>query len=135
MKKDIVYPKVEDVAFAVVREKNDINEDVWNVYLINLKKQAIKNVLVSSKGYVTDVKGNTTKTSVLRHAVGNVEANDYAKIEPIIEDVFALNNEYWLSFYLDNQMYDKKYIFLAETIKEENFVTVPIIKKQGVMIK
>ena len=34
-----------------------------------------------------------------------------------------------------NVMYDKKYIFLPETIKEENFVLIPYINKKGVMIK
>ena len=135
MKKDINPPKVENVAIAVVKEKNEEGEYVWNVYLINQRKETLSNVLVSSKGYFTDLKGNQTKTSVLRHAIGNVEGNEYAKIEPIIEDVFKLNNEYWLSFFMNGEMYDKKYIFLAETIKEENFITIPIINEQGVMIK
>lgn len=135
MKKDIDVPKVENVAIAVVKEKNEENEYIWNVYLINERDETLENVLVSSKGYVTDISGNETKTSVLRHAIGNIEANEYAKIEPIIEDVFALNNEYWLSFYIENKMFDKKYIFLAETIKEENLIQVPILKKQGVMIR
>lgn len=135
MKKDIEQPKVENVAIAVVKEKNEEGEYIWNVYLVNQRKETLQNVLISSKGYVTDLKGNEIKTSVLRHAIGNVEANEYAKIEPIIEDVFALNNEYWLSFFLDDKMYDKKYIFLAETIKKENFTTIPILEKQGVMIK
>ena len=135
MKKDIDLPKVENVAIAVVKEKNEEGEYIWNVYLINERDETLENVLISSKGYVTDVKGNETKTSVLRHAIGNVEANEYAKIEPIIEDVFALNNEYWLSFYVENNMFDKKYIFLAETIKDENLTQVPILNKQGVMIR
>ena len=135
MKKDIVQPKVEDVAIAVVNEKNEEGELVWNVYLINQREETLQNVLISSKGYFTDLKGNETKTSVLRHAIGNVEGNEYAKIEPIIEDVFSLNNEYWLSFFMNGEMYDKKYIFLAETIKKENFITIPILNQQGVMIK
>lgn len=135
MKKDINPPKVENVAVAVVQEKNELNQDVWNVYLINQRPETIENVLVSSKGYITDVEGNETKTSMLRHAVGNIEQNEYALIEPIMEDVFALHNEYWVSFFVDNEMYDKKYIFLAETIKSENFIKIPVINKQGVMIK
>lgn len=135
MKKDINPPKVENVLVAVVQEKNELNNDVWNVYLINQRNETIENVLVSSKGYITDVSGKETKTSMLRHAVGNIEKNNYALIEPIMEDVFALHNEYWVSFFIDNQMFDKKYIFLAETIKPANFITIPVINKKGVMIK
>ena len=135
MKKDINPSQVEDIAVAIVKEKNELNEAIWNVYLINQKKETIDNVLVSSKGYLTDVKGVETKTSLLRHAIGNIDCNNYALIEPIMEDVFPLHNEYWVSFFLNNELLDKKYIFLAETIKEENFITIPILNKQGVMIK
>ncbi len=135
MKKDINPSKVEDISVAVVQEKNELNEDIWNVYLINQKAETIENVLVSSKGYLTEVNGNEIKTSALRHSIGNVSPNDYALIEPIMENVFALHNEYWVSFFINNEMLDKKYIFLSETIKKENFITIPVINKPGVMIK
>ena len=135
MKKDINPTVVTDVAVAIVKDKNTLNEDVWNAYIINYKQEAIVEVLVTSKGYFTDLKGNETKTSVLRHAMGVIEPNDYKIIEPIMENVFTLHNEYWVSFFGDNQLLDKKFIFLAETIKEENLITIPGLDKQGVMIK
>ena len=135
MKKDINPTVVTNVAIAIVKDKNTLNEDVWNAYIINYKNEAIVEVLVTSKGYFTDLKGNETKTSVLRHAMGTIEPNDYKIIEPIMENVFALHNEYWVSFFWDNQLLDKKFIFLAETIKEENLINIPVLNKQGVMIK
>ena len=135
MKKDINPSIIKDVAIAIVKEKNELQEDVWNVYLINLQNKKLEQVLVSSKGYLKLENGEETKTSLLRHAVGNIESNDYALIEPIMENVFPLHNEYWVSFFINNEMLDKKYIFLAETIKEENFITIPVLNKQGVMIK
>jgi len=56
-------------------------------------------------------------------------------IEPITKEVFGLSNEYWVSFTLNNQLLDKKFVFLAETIVDSNFVNVPIINKRGVLIK
>lgn len=129
MLKDIPNTKVENVAIAVIYEGED-----WNVYLINLSETDLKNVLVSSKGYITHEDGLQTKTSELRHALGDVSAKSYAKVEPIIENVFGLHNQYWVSFFVNEEMLDKKYIFLAETIKKENFVNIPIINKKGVMI-
>jgi hypothetical protein len=32
-------------------------------------------------------------------------------------------------------MFDKKYIFLAGSIEEGNFTTVPLLEKRGVMIQ
>lgn len=135
MKKDLNPPVVKDLAVAIVKDKNNEQQDIWNAYIINYQKETIEEVLVTSKGYLTDVNGLETKTSTLRHAMGSLTPNDYAIIEPIMENVFPLNNEYWVSYFKDGRIYDKKFIFLPETIKEENLITIPVVNKQGVMIK
>ena len=71
----------------------------------------------------------------MRHFIGQLDARSWARIERIVEDVFALNNQFWLSFYIGRELHDKKYIFLPESIQEENFTTVPLMKKRGVMIQ
>ena len=134
MLKDIPQLTVENIVVAIVREVNDEGVLVWNAYLINLYDKEINNVLVSSKGY-GHFEGRDVKTSVLRHLIGDVDANDYAKIEPIMENLFGLSNEFWISFYLGRHIYDKKYIFLPETISETNFTMIPVLNKRGVMIR
>jgi hypothetical protein len=136
MRKDIEIPKVEDVSVAVVKEMNDEKTaEVYNVYVINQKDEQIDSVLVTSKGYGENKStGEKIKTSVLRHFIGDVEAKAFAKIEPIVETVFGISNEYWVSFSLNGKMYDKKYVFLAETIIDDNMITIPIIEEKGVMI-
>jgi hypothetical protein len=136
MKKDIEILQVEGVSVAVVKEMNEEKtHEVYNVYLLNKKEVQIDNVLVSSKGYGENkLTGEVVKTSVLRHFLGDVQPKSFVKIEPIIEEVFGLNNEYWVSFVCDNKMYDKKYIFLSETIIPSNMVKVPLIGGKGVVI-
>lgn len=134
MKKDIIPPIVEDIAVAIVTEENELGENEWNVYLLNLKKEKIEGVLVTSKGYGS-LDGEEVKTSTLRHFLDEVKAHSFVKIEPIVETVFGLNNEYWVSFYINKVMYDKKYIFLAESITPTNLIMIPLINKRGVMIK
>ncbi len=51
MIKDLPENKVEDIAIAVALEKESVESKIWYVYLINLKKEAIENVLITSKGY------------------------------------------------------------------------------------
>ncbi len=133
MLKDIPQLNVENIIVAVVREEEE-GAMVWNVYIINLYSQGISGAMVSSLGY-GQFEGREVKTSVLRHLIGDISANDYGKIEPILEDLFGLTNEFWVSFFLEKQMYDKKYIFLPESIKEENLTVVPVINKLGVMIR
>lgn len=134
MIKDINPPVVTDVAVAAVKEKNELGETEWGIYLINLRKETLEGVLVTSQGYGT-LNGENVKTSTLRHFIDTLDSNDYARIEPIIDSLFGLNNEYWVSFYINKVMYDKKYIFLPETIKEEYFVNIPVLNKKGVMIR
>lgn len=134
MKKDIPIYEVTDVAVAVIKEQDEHGEDIWNAYLINMKDQAIEGVLVTSSGY-GEINNQKVATSALRHFLDVLEAHSYCKIEPIIESVFGVNNEYWVSFYLNKVMYDKRYVFLPETITEKNFTLVPEINKKGVMIK
>jgi hypothetical protein len=134
MLKDIPKLVVENIIVAVVPEENEIGEQIWSVYLINLYDTKIEGVLVSSKGYGSK-NGEDVKTSTLRHFIGAIESNDYAKIELIIKDVFGLSNEYWISFYLGKDMYDKKYVFLPESITEENLTMIPVLSKKGVMIR
>ncbi|MBV2225805.1 MULTISPECIES: hypothetical protein [Sphingobacterium] len=133
MKKDLPLNKVEDISVAVVLETESPTTKVWNVYLINEKKAAIQNVLVSSKGYgIKD--GKEVKTTILRHFIGDMEAKTSQKIEAIDPQVFGLTNEYWLSYYINGTIYDKKYVFLPESIVDENLIKIPLVNKPGVMI-
>lgn len=138
MLKDIPELHVEDIALAVVPdvEAGDTPDEftVWDVFLINLKKQPIHGVLVSSKGYGS-LEGKDVKTSVLRHFIEEIEPMSAALVEPIDRQVFGLNNEYWVSFYIGSTIYDKKYLFLPESIMVDNFSKIPVLNKTGVMIK
>ncbi len=133
MKKDLPENIVEDISIAVVLEEESPESKVWNVYLVNLKEQPIRTVLVSSKGY-GQKDGREVKTSVLRHSIGDVGGKDFALIEAIDEQVFGLTNEYWLSFYINGTIFDKKFIFLPESIVESNLIRIPVVNKPGVMI-
>lgn len=133
MRKDIQTPKVEGVAMAIVRETDELGVISWNVYLVNQRDVALETVLISSRGY-GELNGEKRKTSELRHSIERLDAHEWAKVEPIVEDVFGLTNQYWLSFYINNVLYDKKYIFLPGSIQEEHFTEIPLMKVRGVMI-
>jgi hypothetical protein len=133
MLKDIPQLKVENVAVAVVKEQSN-GADVWNAYIINLKNEVLEGVLITSKGYGM-IEGEERKTSTLRHFIENIPPLSCTKIEPITDNVLNLNNEYWVSFYLNNTMYDRKYVFLPSVINEEFFTQIPLLEKRGVMIR
>ncbi len=136
MKEKIRSPKVEHVAVVVAKERNKENEIVYNVFVVNNSDEILEGVLVSSKGYVKNQEtGEMTKTSTLRHFLGIIPPHAAKLVEPIMEELFALNNEYLVSFWKNNTLHDKKYIFLPESIQEKNLVFVPVLGVYGVVIE
>src|ERR1700743_1541326 len=133
MIKDLPDNTVKDIAIVVALENESIESKLWYVYLINLKNEPIENVLITSKGY-GEKDGEQVKTSTLRQMTPSVDPHSLKLIEPIDEQTFGLTNEYWLSYYIGKNIYDKKFIFLPESIVEMNFTRLPVINNIGVMI-
>jgi hypothetical protein len=135
MREELLGPIVENVAVAVVQGKNEDNETEYNVYLLNLREDIMEGIIITSKGYGQNANtGEKIQTSTLRHCIELMLPNEAAKIEPIVEEVFGLSNEYWVSFWVNDVMYDKKFVFLAETICEKNIKPIPILGARGVII-
>ena len=132
MIKDIEIPEVKNVTLAVARKINIGESDEWKVYLINNNDHPIENTLVASKGY-GEKEGEQQKTSILRHFLETVPGNSAALIEPIDHAVFHLTNEYWVSYYIGNQIYDKRFLFVPDTISEENLTFIKELDMEGVL--
>lgn len=135
MKSDITIPKVENVFLAAIQEwSDDFMENIWNVYLINDSDFKLDSVMVVSKAFGT-VDGEMKKTSLLRHAFIEIESVCAVKIEMIEPKVLALNNEFMVTFFIGNTLYDKKFTFRTNTIIERATEEVPVLFKNGVMVK
>jgi hypothetical protein len=130
--KDIKIPEVKNVTLAVVQEQNSLQLPEWKVYLINNNSVAIENTLVASSGY-GEKDGESQRTSTLRHFLQTVPSNGYALIEPLDDRVLHLNNEYWVSYYIGNQIYDKRFVFVPDSIKEENLTLIKEIGQKGIL--
>lgn len=134
MKSDIIVPAVQDVVVAAVPRGESSTEELWDVYIINLREDDLENVLVTSQGYGT-VDGRDMSTTVLRHFHQQLPGRQALKVEPIQTSLFGLKNEYWISFNADGVMLDKKFIFQPGTISVDKLETVPVIDRPGVFIK
>ena len=135
MKKDIIIPEVENVFMAVVQEWSDeFMEKVWYAYLVNDSDFQLDGVMVVSKAFGT-IDGEMKKTSLLRHAFAEIPEVSVAKIELIEKSVLALNNEFMVTFFIGNTLYDKKFIFKANSIQEINQEEVPILFVDGVIVR
>ncbi|UII22365.1 hypothetical protein [Fulvivirga ligni] len=132
MKEDIQRPKVENVTLAIAKKVNEMNVDEWSVHLINNNNFDIENTLITSTGY-GNKDGEEQKTSTLRHFLETVAGKSTALVEPINPDVFHLNNEYWVSYYIGSKIYDKKFIFVPDSITEDNLVFIKELGLKGVL--
>ena len=136
MREELLGPKVENVGVAVVQQAGEDGSPVYNVYLLNLRDDIMEGIIITCKGYGQNQEtGEKVQTSTLRHCLEVMLPNEAAKIEPIMEDLFGLSNEYWVSFWVNDVMYDKKFVFVAESISEQNLREIPILGVKGVMIK
>ena len=132
MKKDIDFIPVQNVQLAVVKEENVSNAMLWKVHILNKNNVAITNVLIASKGY-GEKDGEKQSTSILRHYIETIGPEEGAVIEPIDPNLFHLFNEYWVSYYIDDQIYDKKFIFVPGSISEQNMKYIDMVQNDGVL--
>jgi hypothetical protein len=128
MKKDIDFLPVSGIQVVVARRKNELDTFDWQVFLINRNAVPIHSVFVTSKGYGKPEKADELqKTSTLRHFFAGIEPGSHEVVETIMPDVFHLTNEFWVSYYIDSQIFDKKFIFVPDSITEAHLVRVPVL--------
>ena len=127
MKKDIDFSPVKNVYVVVAK-----TDEGWKVYLINRNEEKLENVMITSRGYGEKEK-EAQKISTLRHMIPYLEPGMYALVEPIDESVLHLNNEYWVSYFIDRQVYDKKFIFVPESIIDEHLVYIEELQMKGIL--
>ncbi|WP_333598946.1 hypothetical protein [Flavobacterium sp.] len=135
MKSDITIPTVENVFLAAVQEWSDeFMEKVWYVYLINDSDYDLDGVMVVSNAFGT-LDGEMKKTALLRHAFLQVPAVSVVKIEMIENNVLRLNNEFMVTYFIGSTLYDKKFIFKAQSITPDYVEEVPILFVDGVIVR
>ena len=135
MKESIKGPKVENVAVAIVQSIVE-GELSYYAYLLSSREDIMEGIIIASTGYGENTQtGEPIRTSTLSHTIEVLLPNEAAKIEPIMPEVFGLSNEYWVSFWVDGVMYDKRFVFPAESISERNMSMITPLGLQGIIIK
>ena len=71
----------------------------------------------------------------MRHKIERLPAKSFAKVEYINPAILRLNNRFEVTFFEGNQLYDKTYLFKKGTVKEGALRRIPLLEKDGVLIK
>ncbi len=107
---------------------DDFRSKEWNAYLINDGSFPIEMVFVVSKGYHGDI-----KTATMRHHMEALESKSYQKLEFVQKAVLDLNNEFYVTYYLHGQLYEKRFIFKKESVSEKNLTQIPLLQIKGIL--
>jgi hypothetical protein len=133
MKKDIPFLPVEGVKVAITRQINEDKQAEWRVFLLNRNDETLRSVFVTSRGYTRSDSGNPQETSTLRHFFEKVEGHGVQLIELIDTSVFHLTNEFWVSYFIGDQVYDKRFIFVPGSLDESNLIQIGQLGQEGVL--
>jgi hypothetical protein len=52
----------------------------------------------------------------------------------IVPEVFGLYNEYWVSFWINEELFDKKFLFLPDAIHADKLTMLDSFGKLGVLL-
>lgn len=130
MKQDISFEPVAGVSVAVVPDQPEPapgGAATWTVYLLNNNDFGLDNVLISADGYGTQPTGEAVRTSTLRYHFASVAPHSALPVELIDPAVFHLTNQYWVSYYAGGQIFDKKFLFVPDSIVATNLSRLDLL--------
>ena len=124
MKQDISFDPVEGVSIAIVPDeaaaRDPAGVPAWTVYLLNSNDTALDTVLIAADGYGTQPTGEAVRTSTLRYHFATIAPRSATPVELIDPAVFHLTNQYWVSYYQAGRIFDKKFLFVPDSIVPAN---------------
>ena len=134
MKQDIPFEPVIGVSIAIVPDADptaapagEVGQPTWQVFLLNNNDFALNTVLIASEGYGTQPDGQVVRTTTLRYHFPEIEAHSATPVELIDPAVFHLTNQYWVSYYQEGQIFDKKFLFVPDSITPDNFSRLDLL--------
>ncbi|MCC3153654.1 hypothetical protein Q3A66_12465 [Hymenobacter sp. BT770] len=136
MKQDIPFDPVEGVSVAIIPDEEALTPEgqpIWQVYLLNHNAFPLENVIVNANGYGQQADGEKVRTSTLRYLFEEVPPRTAVPVEPIDPALFHLNNQYWVSYYHGPQIFDKKFIFVPDSIVADNLTHISLLDREGVL--
>jgi hypothetical protein len=127
MKKDINIEEVTGVYIAFLP-----NRDNWSVYVINNRKEPIETVMVNASGE-GKLQGKEKQTATLRFLLNDIPPESVKPFELLMPDSLKISHRYWVSYYINNQIFDKKFIYTPE-MYENDLDDLPMFGSPGILL-
>jgi len=127
MKRDLNIEEVTGVYIAFLP-----NRDNWSVYIINNRNEPLETVIVNASGE-GKLQGKEKQTATLRFLLNDLPAKSVKPFEVLLPDSLKLNHRYWVSYYIGNQIFDKKFIYNPE-LQGEDLQDLPVFDSPGILL-
>jgi hypothetical protein len=127
MKKDLQIEEVNGVYVAFLP-----NRDNWSVYIINNRSETLETVIVNASGE-GKLHGKEKHTATLRFLLNDVPAKSVKPFELLMPESLKLSHRYWVSYYIGNQIFDKKFIYTPE-LQEDDLQDLPVFDSPGILL-
>jgi hypothetical protein len=127
MKKDLDIEEVSGVYIAFLP-----NRDNWSVYIINNGKESLETVIVNASGE-GKLDGKEKQTATLRFLLNDIPAESVKPFELLLPDSLKLSHRYWVSYYIGNRIFDKKFVYTPE-MYEDDLQDLPVFGSPGILL-
>ncbi len=127
MKKDLDIEEVSGVFIAFLP-----NRDNWSVYIINNRKDSLETVIVNASGE-GKLEGKEKQTATLRFLLNDIPAESVKPFEILLPDSLKLSHRYWVSYYIGNRIFDKKFVYTPE-MYEDDLQDLPVFGSPGILL-
>lgn len=125
MKKDIYIPVSKNLHLAIV----PLEDDVWDLYLINQNLNTLKNILIT-----TDASKDQVKSSTLRYFLESMDEMAFIKFESVLGNVIEMDNSVFVTYYIGADIFDITFSFSRESLLNIPKVEIPILKLEGYLL-
>lgn len=130
MKKDIEIPREDGVQLVAVKDfHEELGEQVWNIFLFNESGHSLETVMVVLRGF-----SEAQKTSVMRKTLDRLEPGSLARLEFLRADLLEFRNEYLVTYFHQNAMYERNFVVEPGQISDEKIVPIEGTGLSGIVI-
>lgn len=127
MKTDLDIEEVTGVYIAFLP-----NRDNWSVYIINNRKEPIETVIINASGE-GKLQGKEKHTATLRFLLNDIPAESVKPFELLMPDSLKLSHRYWVSYYIGNRIFDKKFVY-EPAMYEDDLQDLPVFGSPGILL-
>lgn len=134
MKKDFEIPSSEGIAIAIVPQKDADGKKIWSVGLLNERPETVFNVIINASGS-GHIKGKEKHTDKVRFLIDSLDTGAFHPFEVLLRDSTELTNTYWISFFSENNLCDRKIVVPPKYVMVQKKERIGKTKEVGVVAR